>query len=129
LFDADEDYTQRLKQIRKHLKDNDVTAFVYLFPDSKGAGELEILLMKLANWQDKAFFLSCYKVYMNCLKQGMPNQTEDFRAPDHKDMFQAYHSFFRQGAINFYDETLWNFSSADAQPLKDFLTPFVQSQP
>jgi hypothetical protein len=124
LFDADADFKERYTYLKQHLQKERLEADIYLFPDNRNAGELETLLMSLANWGDNAAFLSCYKLYLNCVREAF-FQPEKYRIPDDKDMFQAYHSFYRYGKPRFEDEIFWDFTTQDAKPLRDFLNRYL----
>ncbi|WRE27031.1 hypothetical protein KVD83_04100 [Helicobacter pylori] len=69
IFDADKDYESNKKEILKVVSKTKQTISeeqIFLFPNNKDDGDLEILLLKIANHKE---FINCFESYLDCIKK------------------------------------------------------------
>lgn len=66
IFDADDNYNQREKDILSWRKRNGVEFELFLFPDNKGIGDLEVLLESIINAQNRPV-MDCWDNYEESL--------------------------------------------------------------
>lgn len=97
----------------------------FLFPDNKNDGDLETLLMKIADKDKYAEFEICYRKYINCLKQIAAEELS-------KELFEPKNiifSYFRthygmkkaKEENRIYTTELWNFEHENIQSFFRFL--------
>ncbi|WRE26580.1 hypothetical protein KVD01_02060 [Helicobacter pylori] len=69
IFDADKDYESNKKEILKVVSKTKQTISeeqIFLFPNNQDDGDLEILLLKIANHKE---FINCFESYLDCIKK------------------------------------------------------------
>ncbi len=101
---------------------------LFLYPDHKNDGMFEDLLEKLITEQHKPI-LECFEKYQECIARN--NEGGEYSLPIQKTKMYAYidvikktqpeEKAFKNGDWFFENATLWNFSTADLNPLKEFL--------
>lgn len=67
VFDADDNYTERFKEIDDWKKENDLKFEIFLWPNNRDSGDLETLLEHIINPVNKPVF-ECWDNYEKCLK-------------------------------------------------------------
>ncbi|MEI0562353.1 DUF3226 domain-containing protein [Brachyspira pilosicoli] len=125
IFDSDEDYYQSIDNIKKQFCiDNEDN--IFLFPNNKDTGNLEILLEKIAKYKD---VLNCFDSYENCIN-GLKKNNPNINTPAKKSKVYAYmHIFGFKNSIKKtekFDLTPYvNFDDPYLDPLRDFLIKFL----
>ncbi len=69
IFDADKDYESNKKEILKIVSESKQTISeeqIFLFPNNQDDGDLETLLLKIANHKE---FINCFESYLDCIKK------------------------------------------------------------
>ncbi|MDU9728558.1 DUF3226 domain-containing protein, partial [Helicobacter pylori] len=69
IFDADKDYESNKKEILKVVSKTKQTISeeqIFLFPNNQDDGDLETLLLKIANHKE---FINCFESYLDCIKK------------------------------------------------------------
>lgn len=96
---------------------------LFLIPDNKSKGNLEVLLEELAPREHKDIH-SCFSQYENCLKA-----REIYRVPNGKARIFAYCEALGaepKGRMREYgDSRCWNLGAPAVEPLKAFLQNFI----
>jgi hypothetical protein len=88
IFDADLDYSERIKEIEKQKQDLGIEFELFLFPNDKDNGDLETLLLNLTVKEHQGIF-ECFKPFNDCLLSKNP----DYNVPDLKTQVFSYLSF------------------------------------
>ena len=99
---------------------------IFLFPNNKDTGNLEILLEKIAKYKD---VLNCFDSYENCIN-GLKKNNPNINTPAKKSKVYAYmHIFGFKNSIKKtekFDLTPYvNFDDPYLDPLRDFLIKFL----
>jgi hypothetical protein len=68
VFDADADYISRKEEILAWKKNNKLEFELFLFPNDKSVGDLEILLENIINPVNQPIF-DCWEMYENCISK------------------------------------------------------------
>ncbi|GAA7623463.1 hypothetical protein HpMMM27_00850 [Helicobacter pylori] len=151
IFDADKKESQesdagfdnKLEHIREKFKEKGIDfprEQIFLFPNNQDDGDLEDLLLEIANHKE---FINCFESYLDCIKK-----KEHYKPIKNigKNMLYAYlealgleylytkKNIFTEGKVkNEYKEDYErlkkeaiNFESAILNPLKNFLERFVE---
>ncbi len=91
IFDADKDYESNKKEILKVVSKTKQTISeeqIFLFPNNQDNGDLETLLLKIANHKE---FINCFESYLDCIeKKEHYKPIKDIR----KNMLYAYLEVF-----------------------------------
>ncbi|GAA8477761.1 hypothetical protein KKKH31_07710 [Helicobacter pylori] len=69
IFDADKNYESNKKEILKVVSKTKQTISeeqIFLFPNNQDDGDLETLLLKIANHKE---FINCFESYLDCIKK------------------------------------------------------------
>ena len=128
VLDADDDFTTRQAKVLGDFQGFNVTPHIFLFPNNKAKGNLEVLLSHIAT---KRKLIDCFGAYQKCI--------EGYQLPDdnkarifayleallpsanteggHKDLIQPQNR-------NYRNRDHWDLHHAYLQPLHDFLSPF-----
>ncbi len=133
IFDADENFNEREKEILKWKKDNNLDFELFLLPNNSSMGELEDLLENIINPENKAV-MNCWENYEKSLRgitipwrEGKPLTT-----PAKKTKIYAYleallgksrsqKELIKESQRNYLDEHHWNLQAHALKPLVDFL--------
>ncbi len=151
MFDADKKESQesdagfdnKLEYIREKFKENRIDfpiEQIFLFPNNQDDGDLEDLLLEIANQKE---FIKCFESYLDCIKK-----KENYKPIKkiRKNMLYAYLEVFGlerlytkedicniEGKVkNEYKEDyerlkkVLDFNSKSLNPLKNFLRQFVE---
>ncbi|GAA7832324.1 hypothetical protein HpMS158_07210 [Helicobacter pylori] len=101
IFDADKNYESNKKEILKVVSKTKQTISeeqIFLFPNNQDDGDLETLLLKIANHKE---FINCFESYLDCIKK-----KEHYKPPIkdiRKNMLYAYLEVF--GLEKFFQYT------------------------
>lgn len=116
LFDADNNYTNRFKEIEKNL--NDTIFSLFLFPDDKNSGELEDLLFQFVNKDNSEInsSLDCLEKYITCLAPTILDSKTKLYI-----LFQSVLKKISGGDYKFENTAYWNFTNFKNHPLIDIL--------
>ena len=134
VFDADTPlngggFEGRKKELMDKLKELDIAAEIFLFPNNQDDGCFEDLLLNIAlNDKYKSFF-DCFGDYEKCLG-------DDYEHPNLKGKVYTYISSMKsltnsqrkdlgQGRWLFDNPDYWNLESEYLTPLKDFLSTWI----
>ncbi len=69
IFDADKNYESNKKEILEVVSKTKQTISeeqIFLFPNNRDDGDLETLLLKIANHKE---FINCFESYLDCIKK------------------------------------------------------------
>ncbi|EQL70564.1 DUF3226 domain-containing protein [Helicobacter pylori] len=146
IFDADKNYESNKKEILKVVSKTKQTISeeqIFLFPNNQDDGDLETLLLKIANHQE---FINCFESYLDCIKK-----KEDYKPIKdiRKNMLYAYLEAFGLEYLyikkNIFDDNIGGkvkdeykedyerlkkaikFESDLLIPLKNFLGQFAEN--
>lgn len=129
IFDADTEengggYKERKTFLENKLKELNIEADIFLFPNNADDGDFECLLEKLALTEKHKRFFDCFSDYEHCLGT-------DYVAPNRKGKLHTYISSMRMsktkrdrlgsGEWQFDNTDYWDLNHLYLQPLKDFL--------
>ncbi|GAA7746986.1 hypothetical protein HpBT0154_02410 [Helicobacter pylori] len=67
--ESDADFDNKLKHIREKFKEKRIDfprEQIFLFPNNQDDGDLETLLLKIANHKE---FINCFESYLDCIKK------------------------------------------------------------
>lgn len=122
----------RKKYIQNVLKDNSISAEIFLLPNNKDEGNLETLLENIIN-QDHKCVLECFESYEKCLR-GFKDDNDNpiYITPNTKAKIYAYiesmkktnpdkSRFSKDKDFLFDNSYYWNLDSKYLEPLKEFL--------
>ncbi len=141
IFDADKDYESNKKEILKIVLESKQTISeeqIFLFPNNKDDGDLEILLLEIAKYGE---FLKCFEGYLECIKN-----KEHYKPIKNirKNMLYAYLEVFGLENLTKTDgkdkikekhkeeyeklKEVIDFSLNSLIPLKNFLGQFAENK-
>ncbi|GAA8475019.1 hypothetical protein HpNP83_05540 [Helicobacter pylori] len=66
IFDADKDYESNKKEILSKTQQKITEEQIFLFPNNQDDGDLEDLLLEIANHKE---FINCFEGYLDCIKK------------------------------------------------------------
>ena len=125
IFDADTDFKHSQETILKYVSEsaNEINSIknllsqfssnkIFLFPDNQSIGQLEHLLLSIAQQPD---FLNCIEEYYQCLLK--KNVTE----AEHKLKYYSYLAAIGYSTSDKFYDGRFNLASEKLNPLKDFL--------
>lgn len=119
IFDADSDYSERVKVLQKQKLELKIDFKLFLFPNNKDNGDLEELLLNLTIEKHKGIF-ECFKPFNDCLLVKNPN----YNVPSLKTQIYSYLDFQRlepkENDRN-YNIDCWDLNNEYAKPLLNFL--------
>ncbi len=134
IFDADRmanggGYQNRLAYIEQVIRQEQLTAEVFLFPDNSSDGDFETLLEHLTQEDIHKTFFDCFRDYEICLG-------DRYVAPNLKAKLFTYVSSQKQlsngqrkkigkGEWCFDNPSLWNMNSSYLDTLKLFLNKWI----
>lgn len=129
VFDADTvlnsgGFDKRKAELEQKLKDLDINAKLFLFPNNKDDGDFESLLEELVQKNTHQKFFDCYGDYETCL--GNLYQSPNRKGKLHtyisaqKDLTKKERSHLGEGEWLFNDSRFWNLEAEYLTPLKQF---------
>lgn len=123
IFDADSDYSERVKELKKQKQELGIDFELFLFPNNKDNGDLETLLLNLTIQKHQGIF-ECFKPFNDCLLVKNPN----YNVPSLKTQIYSYLDFQRlepkENDRN-YNIDCWDLNNEYAKPLFDFLEKYL----
>lgn len=133
IFDADENPEQRRIDILKWKTKHNVDFELFLFPDNSSAGELEDLLERIIN-RDNRPVMDCWAGYENSLsKVVLPwRNGNPLTVPAKKTKIYAYlevllgisksqKELIKEKNREYHNENHWNLKADELKLLRDFL--------
>lgn len=133
IFDADDDCEARRKELLAIKEEFDVDFELFLLPNDKDAGELEDLLEKIINPNNKPV-MDCWKTYEGELKNvRIPTKTPPtLTIPAKKTKIYAYletllgksrsqKKLIKDANRNYKNTQHWNLNSEYLKPIEEFL--------
>lgn len=130
VFDADFPYNgggfeKRRAELIVRLKEMEVDAEIFLFPNNRDDGDVEVLLDTLARKDIHSRFFDCFSDYESCLGN-------EYNSPDLKGKLYTYmtsqkgisnrkRNKIKSGQWHFSDENYWDISRVTLDPLKNFI--------
>ena len=131
VFDADTvqnngGFDKRKAELEQKLKDLDIKAELFLFPNNRDDGDFESLLENLVQKSTHQKFFDCYEDYEKCL--GDKYQTPNRKGKLHtyisaqKGITHKQRNLLGQGEWLFDDTRFWNLDAKYLSPLKEFFT-------
>ncbi len=124
IFDADNDFNVRKRELKEFMKEHDVKFEYFLFPNDKDQGELENLLCDLINPSHLPIF-TCFDAYEVCISTA----NVLYRSPNLKHKIYSYHysleNFKSQTKIDFSKTDHWDLNHIALVPLKSFLSKYL----
>lgn len=105
---------------------------LFLWPDNKSDGDVEILMESTARKDLYPEFFDCFGKYEHCMSQRKNEQGEPFyTTPNRKGKLHTYFNAipisktkkdgFGKGSWRWDDAEIWNLDAESLLPLKDFL--------
>ena len=130
IFDADSEenlggFRRRKDDLESKLKQLDITAELFLWPNDNEDGDFETLLESIARKDLHKQFFDCFNDYEACLGR-------EYIKPNRKGKLHTYISSMKlsnsqrrsigSGEWLFENDTLWNLEAPSLTPIKEFLT-------
>ena len=125
----------RKEEIKQIKEENNLLFDLFLFPNNNGNGDFETLLEKVIN-QKHIGLLECFSNYEECIsKYNLPNNPILYKLPIKKSKIYSYvdaftkskaeNRKFKEGDYFFLNPEIWDLSSIELEPLKEFLVKFL----
>lgn len=110
---------------------------LFLWPDNKGDGDVEMLMESVARKDLYPEFFECFGKYEHCMSQRKNDKGEPFyTTPNRKGKLHTYFNAipisktkkdgFGKGTWRWDDTEIWNLDAETLQPLKEFLIKYLQ---
>ena len=110
---------------------------LFLWPDNKGDGDVEMLMESVARKDLYPEFFECFGKYEHCMSQRKNDKGEPFyTTPNRKGKLHTYFNAipisktkkdgFGKGSWRWDDTEIWNLDAETLQPLKEFLIKYLQ---
>lgn len=118
--------TLRLKYLDIHVRRKlNIEFETFLFPNHKDDGDLETLLLQIANIKNYDDFFQCHTKYKNDIHTIAPKFSNELDEDKYK-VFHYFRTFYgseNSKEINrIYEKAYWDFNSEELKPLKDFFS-------
>ena len=132
IFDADDDFVTRKKEVEQWKKDGTLNFELFLLPNNNDIGELEDLLEKIIIDNNQPI-LDCWKRYEICLQGYASEQVgKKLTTPAKKTKIYGYleallgeskseKKKIKEENRDYKNTAHWNLDSDYLKPLKDFL--------
>jgi hypothetical protein len=131
IFDADNDYAKRKKEIEDWKTKFSMSFELFLFPNNKDIGALEELLEKIILDKNQPIF-DCWEKYEKCLQSKSIEGRTSLTTPAKKTKIYGYleallgtskkeKDQIKERERNYQNPEHWNLDGAFLNPLKDFL--------
>lgn len=134
IFDADGKsneggFEKRKKELEKIASNLDIKFDIFLFPDNKSDGDLELFYSSCFK-EDKAFFKECWNGMYGCLNNNKKELNLKFPKSaemvfSYVDLFQEYKSEEYKNTKSkrsYFDENLWEFDFEQNEYLKKLIS-------
>lgn len=120
IFDADQDFVQRQKDIMKLIDDPTWVDNMFLFPNNSGSGCIETLLISITHPQHQNIH-TCFDGYRLCVG----GAGHHYSGPDDKAKIYTYLSCLGASAVvgkrNYTDANHWDLGHGSLTHFVDFL--------
>lgn len=138
IFDADDDFDKREKKLLEFISKSNSPAKLFLWPNNKGNGDLEITLENIINNNNVGIF-QCWRNYEDCLNNlQIKDRETSLTTPNRKSKIYAYlgallgesKSQIKKAQEENRDYTntdFWDLNSKYLDELDSFLKPFFPS--
>ena len=138
IFDADDDFAERKKEILEWGKKSNVDFELFLFPDNSSSGALEELLELIINPKNVPIF-DCWDNFEACIKsKKIEGRAIPLTIPAKKTKIYGYletllgsskseKERIKERERNYKEKTHWNLDSDSLKSLKEFLTKNIQN--
>ncbi|ANQ51494.1 hypothetical protein MY04_4150 [Flammeovirga sp. MY04] len=135
IFDADDDYQERLNQIETWREENELEFEIFLFPNGQDPGDLETLLEGTIAPQNSAIF-DCWDGYEQCISQiNIEGRENSLTIPARKTKIYGYLEVLhgesnsqkekiKERNRNYRKTDFWDLNADVVQNLKTFLDPY-----
>jgi hypothetical protein len=133
IFDADEDFETRRKELLAYKEEYGVEFELFLLPNNKDAGELENLLENIINPNNRPIF-DCWENYeQELVKLDIPDRTPPpLTTPAKKTKIYGYleallgesksqKKMIKEAERKYENPLHWNLDAEYLKPLKEFL--------
>lgn len=133
IFDADEDFETRRKELLAYKEEYGVEFELFLLPNNKDAGELENLLENIINTNNRPIF-DCWENYeQELVKLDIPGRTPPpLTTPAKKTKIYGYleallgesksqKKMIKEAERKYENPLHWNLDAEYLKPLKEFL--------
>lgn len=137
IFDADNDFADRQREILSWKEANDLDFELFLLPNNHDSGELEDLLIKIINPENQPV-IDCWKQYEESLTQvNIPwRNGEPLTIPAKKTKIYAYleallgksrkqKELIKENKRNYKNANHWNLTAMGIIALTDFLKKYI----
>ena len=138
IFDADEDFETRRKELLAYKEEYGVEFELFLLPNNKDAGELENLLENIINPNNRPIF-DCWENYeQELVKLDIPGRTPPpLTTPAKKTKIYGYleallgesksqKKMIKEAERKYENPLHWNLDAEYLKPLKEFLESFIK---
>lgn len=136
IFDADNDFDERKRDLDEWKKKYGVDFDVFLFPNNCDTGTLEDLLVKIIPEQNKSI-LECWNEYERCLRSKSAGRTKPLTTPAKKTKIYGYlealqgnskreKEKIKERERDYTDAAHWDLKASYLTPLKEFLTALLE---
>ena len=137
IFDADEDFETRRKELLAYKEEYGVEFELFLLPNNKDAGELENLLENIINPNNRPIF-DCWENYeQELVKLDIPGRTPPpLTTPAKKTKIYGYleallgesksqKKMIKESERKYENTRHWNLDAEYLKPLKEFLEMYL----
>lgn len=141
VFDADTEknkggFAKRKEELMKSQDDLKVSFELFLWPDDKHDGDVEVLMESIARKDLYPEFFDCFTKYEHCISQRKNEKGEPYYSiPNRKGKLHTYfHALpisktkkdkFGHGAWRWADQDIWNLDEKSLDPIKEFLSKYL----
>lgn len=137
VFDADTPANNggfgcRQKELLDKGRDLNLDFDLFLWPDNKSDGDVEVLMESIARKDLYPEFFECFSKYEHCISRRKNEKGEPFyTTPNRKGKLHTYFNSlpisntkknkFGSGVWRWTDTSIWNLDADSLHPIKDFL--------
>jgi hypothetical protein len=137
IFDADKDFSERIKEINEWKGKNNLEFEIFLWPNNKDRGDLETVLEKIINPKNTPIF-ECWDGYEDCLKsKKIEGRASSLTIPAKKTKIYGYleallgdnksqKDKIKERNREYRNDEHWDLNSESLNELKEFLDKHFQ---
>ena len=138
IFDADSPqnnggFEKRREELLKRKKEMGLTFELFLWPNNKDDGDVEVLMESIARKDLYPQLFECYEKYEHCISQRKNEQGDAFyHLPNRKNKLHTYFTSLPisqtkrdkagKGDWLWDDSEIWNLDADTMNPIKEFLS-------
>ena len=138
IFDADDDFEQRKKELENWGESKNLSFEIFLFPNNKDKGTLEDLLENIIVDKNQPIF-DCWNDYENCLRnKKIEGRKKPLTVPAKKTKIYGYleallektdaeKKKIKESNRDYKNKEHWNLDADYLNPLKDFLLKHIKT--